>query len=41
MGELVTEGVSSFKLFMAYPGVYYSNDGQILRAMQKPPTPVR
>ncbi|WP_424805096.1 dihydropyrimidinase [Rhodococcus sp. 27YEA15] len=35
MSELVTEGVSSFKLFMAYPGVYYSDDGQILRAMQK------
>jgi dihydropyrimidinase len=29
------EGVSSFKLFMAYPGVFYSDDGQILRAMQK------
>src|SRR5580704_16327177 len=29
------EGVSSFKLFMAYPGVYYSDDGQILRAMQQ------
>ena len=29
------EGISSFKLFMAYPGVYYSDDGQILRAMQQ------
>jgi dihydropyrimidinase len=29
------EGVSSFKLFMAYPGVYYSDDAQILRAMQQ------
>jgi dihydropyrimidinase len=29
------EGISSFKLFMAYPGVFYSDDGQILRAMQK------
>jgi dihydropyrimidinase len=29
------EGVTSFKLFMAYPGVYYSDDGQILRLMQK------
>jgi dihydropyrimidinase len=28
------EGISSFKLFMAYPGVFYSNDGQILQAMQ-------
>ncbi|MGH9213960.1 MAG: dihydropyrimidinase [Acidimicrobiales bacterium] len=29
------EGITSIKLFMAYPGVYYSDDGQILRAMQK------
>ena len=28
------EGVTSFKLFMGYPGVFYSDDGQILRAMQ-------
>jgi dihydropyrimidinase len=28
------EGITSFKLFMAYPDVYYSDDGQILRAMQ-------
>jgi len=28
------EGVTSFKLFMAYPGVFYSDDGQILKAMQ-------
>ena len=28
------EGVSSFKLFMAYPGVFYSDDGQVLKAMQ-------
>lgn len=34
MSELVAEGVTSFKLFMAYPGVFYSTDGQILRAMQ-------
>ncbi|MEU0869978.1 dihydropyrimidinase [Nocardia brasiliensis] len=34
MSELVSEGVTSFKLFMAYPGVFYSTDGQILRAMQ-------
>lgn len=34
MSELVAEGVTSFKLFMAYPGVFYSDDGQILRAMQ-------
>ena len=35
MDSLVDEGVSSFKLFMAYPGVFYSDDAQILRAMQK------
>ncbi|MGY3339661.1 dihydropyrimidinase [Streptomyces filamentosus] len=34
MPLLVQEGVTSFKLFMAYPGVFYSDDGQILRAMQ-------
>ena len=34
MDELVDEGITSFKLFMAYPGVFYSDDGQILRAMQ-------
>ena len=35
MEMLVREGVTSFKMFMAYPGVFYSDDGQILRAMQK------
>ncbi len=35
MDRLVEEGVTSFKLFMAYPGVFYSDDGQILRAMQR------
>ncbi|MEU3017296.1 dihydropyrimidinase [Nocardiopsis sp. NPDC007018] len=35
MDALVDEGVTSFKLFMAYPGVFYSDDGQILRAMQR------
>ncbi|CUM37515.1 D-hydantoinase [Streptomyces venezuelae] len=35
MDRLVQEGVSSFKLFMAYPGVFYSDDGRILRAMQR------
>ena len=34
MDELVDEGITSFKLFRAYPGVFYSDDGQILRAMQ-------
>ena len=32
---LVDEGVTSFKLFMAYPGVFYSTDAEILRAMQQ------
>jgi len=36
MDQLVDhEGITSFKMFMAYPGVFYSDDGQILRAMQK------
>ena len=35
MDILMGEGVTSFKLFMAYPGVLYSNDGQIFMAMQK------
>ena len=35
MEALVGEGVTSFKLFMAYPGVLYSDDGQVLRAFQK------
>jgi len=34
MDELVAEGITSVKLFTAYPGVYYSDDGQLLRAMQ-------
>jgi dihydropyrimidinase len=35
MDSLVDEGITSFKLFMAYPGVFYSDDAQVLRAMQK------
>lgn len=35
METLLDEGISSYKLFMAYPGVFYSDDAQILRAMQK------
>ncbi len=35
MDMLMGEGVTSFKLFMAYPGVLYSTDGQIFMAMQK------
>ena len=34
MRRLPDEGISSFKLFMAYPGVFYSDDAQILKAMQ-------
>ena len=35
MDELITEGVTSFKLFMAYKGVFLSDDGQIVKAMQR------
>ncbi|APT87426.1 dihydropyrimidinase [Corynebacterium flavescens] len=35
MDGLMDEGVSSFKLFMAYPGVFYSDDAQIYKAMRK------
>jgi dihydropyrimidinase len=35
MDLAMDEGVTSFKMFMAYPGVFYSTDGEILRAMQK------
>jgi dihydropyrimidinase len=35
MDELLSEGVSSFKLFMAYKGVFLSDDGQIVKAMQR------
>ena len=35
MGGLVEEGVTDFKLFTAYPGVFYSDDGAIFRAMQQ------
>ena len=33
MGALVREGVSSFKLFMAYPGVFMMDDATIFKAM--------
>jgi dihydropyrimidinase len=33
MAELTAAGVSSFKLFMAYPGVYMVDDAAIFRAM--------
>ncbi|MDN4474037.1 dihydropyrimidinase [Demequina zhanjiangensis] len=32
--KLVDEGITSFKMFMAYPGVFHSDDAQILKAMQ-------
>jgi dihydropyrimidinase len=35
MDILMGEGVTSFKLFTAYPGVLYSDDGKVFRAMQK------
>ena len=34
MNDLVHEGVTSFKLFMAYPGVFMLDDGSIFRALQ-------
>ncbi|HEU5354573.1 MAG TPA: dihydropyrimidinase [Actinocrinis sp.] len=35
MDAAVEAGVTSFKMFMAYPGVFYSTDGEIFLAMQK------
>ena len=35
MDTLVGEGVTSFKLFMAYPGVFMLDDGAIFQAMQR------
>ena len=35
MRRLSDEGVTSYKLFMAYPGVLLSDDGTIFRAMRK------
>jgi dihydropyrimidinase len=35
MEEMVTEGISSFKLFMAYPGVLMIDDGLMFKVMQK------
>lgn len=35
MRRLAAEGVTSYKLFMAYPGVLYVDDGTIYRAMRK------
>jgi dihydropyrimidinase len=38
MDTLVDEGVTTFKLFTAYPGVFFSDDGAIFRAMQQTAT---
>jgi len=35
MGALIKEGVSSFKLFMAYPGVFMLDDATIFKAMRQ------
>jgi dihydropyrimidinase len=35
MESCIGAGVNSFKMFMAYPGVFYATDGEILRAMQR------
>lgn len=35
MDGLVDQGVTSFKLFMAYPGVFLSTDDQIIQAMYR------
>jgi dihydropyrimidinase len=35
MDTLVGEGITSFKLFMAYPGVFMLDDAAIFRAMQR------
>jgi dihydropyrimidinase len=35
MDELVAEGITSFKLFLAYPGVFMLDDASIFRAMQR------
>jgi dihydropyrimidinase len=35
MQAMTAEGVTSFKLFMAYPGVFFMDDGAIFRTMQR------
>jgi len=35
MAMCIDAGVTSFKMFMAYPGVFYATDGEILLAMQQ------
>ena len=34
MNDLIHKGVTSFKLFMAYPGVFMLDDGSIFKALQ-------
>jgi dihydropyrimidinase len=38
MDGLVAEGIPDFKLFTAYPGVFYSDDAAIFRALQRTAT---
>ena len=35
MRKLADEGITSYKMFMAYPGVLYVDDGTLFRAMRK------
>src|SRR5262245_3507360 len=35
MKAVAAEGITSFKLFMAYPGVFLSTDGEIFQALQR------
>jgi dihydropyrimidinase len=35
MNDLIREGVTSFKLFMAYPGLFMLDDGSIFKALQR------
>jgi len=35
MNALVREGITSFKLFMAYPGVFMLDDGSIFKALRR------
>ena len=35
MDDMIKEGVASFKLFMAYPGIFMSDDATIFRALMR------
>ncbi len=37
MSACIDAGVTRFKMFMAYPGVFYATDGEILLGMQEAP----